>query len=233
MMLLSTHQLCLGYGAHAVAQGINLQVHAGDYLIICGENGSGKTTLMLTLLGLLPPLSGSLTFHQFRQEEIGYLPQQTEVQRDFPATVWEVALSGCLNQSGFRPFYTRAQKQRAENALALLGMTTWRRQPYRALSGGQQQRALLARALCAADRLLLLDEPAAGLDPTITKELYALIEQLNQQGMTILMVTHDLENALPYASHVLHLGQTPLFVGPREKYEQTQLYHGKNRGAVR
>lgn len=223
MNLLICKQLTLGSGGHAVARGVNLQVQSGDYLIICGENGSGKTTLVRTLLGLLPPLAGSLDFHRIRQEEIGYLPQQTPAQRDFPASVWEVALSGCLNKSGFRPFYSKAQKQRAQDALARLGMEAWRDQPYRALSGGQQQRTLLARALCAADRLLLLDEPAAGLDPQITKELYALIEGLNREGMTILMVTHDLQNALPYASQVLHLGETPLFYGSRTDYEKTGL----------
>lgn len=222
--LMTCEDLNLGYEGRSVLTGVNAQVHAGDYLCIVGENGSGKTTLMKAILGLISPIAGSLRLAGGpRGEEIGYLPQQTPVQRDFPASVREVVLSGCLGRLGRRPFYTRQQKNRAQEALKRLSIQDLARASYRTLSGGQQQRVLLARALCAARTMLLLDEPAAGLDPHITEELYKLIHSLNRDGMTIIMISHDLQSATRFASHILHLGGKPLFFGATGDYLRTDL----------
>ena len=222
--LLGCENLSLGYEGRSVLSGLSFHVHAGDYLCIVGENGSGKTTLMKAILGLLPPLSGQISLSGgLRREEIGYLPQQTPAQRDFPASVREVVLSGCLNRLGRRPFYTRQQKQQAAEAMERLGIQGLAATSYRSLSGGQQQRVLLARALCAAHRMLLLDEPAAGLDPGITEELYQLIHDLNREGMSILMISHDMQSALRYASHILHLAGKPLFFGRAADYRASDL----------
>ncbi len=212
--------LSLGYHT-ALTRGLCFTVHAGDYLCILGENGAGKSTLMKTILGLLAPLEGSVTFGDgVRANEIGYLPQQTQTQRDFPATVWEVALSGCQGRCGLRPFYTRAEKELARQSLTRMDMAHLSGRCYRELSGGQQQRVLLARALCAARKMLLLDEPVTGLDPTASRELYQVIARLNKEdGMTILMISHDTSAALRYASHILYLGEQ-VFFGTREEFIQ-------------
>ncbi|MCR4935443.1 MAG: metal ABC transporter ATP-binding protein [Oscillospiraceae bacterium] len=223
MALITCDKLSLGYEGRELLRDLSFTVNAGDYLCIVGENGSGKTTLMKTILGLRQPMSGSIQFGDgLRQTEIGYLPQQTEVQRDFPASVWEIVLSGCMNSLGLRPFYGRAQKARAEEALRKLGIAALRRRCYRELSGGQQQRVLLARALCATGKLLLLDEPVSGLDPRVTAELYRLIRDLNREGITILMISHDLQAAAEDASHILHMGRE-LFFGTKADYLRSSV----------
>lgn len=204
-----------------MAEGLTFAVNPGDYLCIVGENGSGKTTLMKTILGLLAPLSGTMTMGDSVRHHIGYLPQQSAVQRDFPASVREVVLSGCLSK-GSGLFYSRQQKAMAEKNMERLGVTKISNHCYRELSGGQQQRVLLARALCAADQMLLLDEPAAGLDPQITQEMYQLIDDLNKSGLSIIMITHDVEAALKNASHILHVSRTPLYFGETSGYAQKQ-----------
>ena len=221
MIQINCQGLALGYHS-ALMRDLNFTVHAGDYLCILGENGAGKSTLMKTILGLLAPLEGSVTFGDgVRANEIGYLPQQTQTQRDFPATVWEVALSGCQGRCGLRPFYTRAEKELARQSLTRMDMAHLSGRCYRELSGGQQQRVLLARALCAARKMLLLDEPVTGLDPTASRELYQVIARLNKEdGMTILMISHDTSAALRYASHILYLGEQ-VFFGTREEFIQT------------
>lgn len=220
MIQINCQGLALGYHS-ALMRDLNFTVHAGDYLCILGENGAGKSTLMKTILGLLAPLEGSVTFGDgVRANEIGYLPQQTQTQRDFPATVWEVALSGCQGRCGLRPFYTRAEKELARQSLARMDMAHLSGRCYRELSGGQQQRVLLARALCAARKMLLLDEPVTGLDLTASRELYQVIARLNKEdGMTILMISHDTSAALRYASHILYLGEQ-VFFGTREEFIQ-------------
>mgnify|MGYP003290432994 CR=1 FL=1 len=224
MALITCKNLCVGYDKNVVASGLSFAVDRGDYLCIVGENGAGKSTLMKTLLGLQKPISGQIEFGDgLVQTEIGYLPQQTPVQKDFPASVWEVVLSGCLNRCGLRSFYNRAEKQTAEENMKRLGLEQMKNRCYRELSGGQQQRVLLARALCATQRLLILDEPVAGLDPKVTEELYALIESLNQSGITVIMVTHDMTAAIRYASHILHVSHQPLFYGSKAAYLQTQI----------
>lgn len=217
--------LTLGYEGRAVVRDLNFRVEAGDCLCIVGENGSGKSTLMKTLLGLQPPLAGRIRFGEgLSRRDIGYLPQQTELQRDFPALVGEIVQSGFQGRCGLRPFYTRAEKAEARQMLQKVGAADLAGRCYRELSGGQQQRVLLARALCAARKALLLDEPVTGLDPQAAEGLYALIRDLHAQGITILMITHDLGPAMSLATRVLHLGNT-VFSGSREAYEHAFPAH--------
>ena len=225
MELLKLTDVSVGYEGKAVASHLSFTLHEGDYLCIVGENGAGKSTLMKTLLNLRAPIEGSIVFSDaIARNEIGYLPQQTQVQRDFPATVWEVVLSGCLNRSGLRPFYTKVQKQTAEDWIARLDITDLKKRSYRALSGGQQQRVLLARALCATKKLIVLDEPVAGLDPIVTADLYALIQRINREnGITVIMVSHDIGAALQYATHILQVSGDSNFFGTVEEYRQSEL----------
>ena len=224
MALLTCSELALGYDGHPVLSGVSFTVQAGNYLCIVGENGSGKTTLMKTILGLQKPLRGTITFGDgLRQNEIGYLPQQTAVQKDFPATVQEIVLSGCQAHTGGRPFYSREEKSLAESNMARMELLPLRKRCYRELSGGQQQRVLLARALCATRKLLVLDEPVAGLDPHVTAEMYDLIRKLNrEEGITVIMISHDIAAAVREASHILHAGQD-LFFGTTEEYLRSDM----------
>ncbi|NLV85919.1 MAG: ABC transporter ATP-binding protein [Clostridiales bacterium] len=225
MALVSIKDTALGYEGRAIVENLNFQVNSGDYLCIVGENGSGKTTLMKTLLGLIPPLDGKIIYgNGLKRCEIGYLPQQTEVQKDFPASVCEIVLSGCLNRCGSRPFYKSEEKAMAEKNMERLGISKLSRRCYRELSGGQQQRVLLARALCATQKLLLLDEPAAGLDPKATKDMYDTIEKLNKHdGITVIMISHDIAQAAKYASHILHIATNPLFFGAASDYPKSDI----------
>lgn len=211
--------LALGYDGKTVVSGLDFEVNEGDYLCIVGENGSGKSTLMKAILGLLPPIGGSIAFADgLKQTEIGYLPQQTVVQKDFPASVGEIVISGCLSRSGHRPFYSKEEKALAEKSMEKMGISELKRKCYRELSGGQQQRVLLSRALCATRRMLLLDEPVSGLDPKVTEEMYELIYKLHKNdGITVIMISHDIAAAEKYASHILHIGE-PIFFGTKEEY---------------
>ncbi|MDO5146624.1 MAG: metal ABC transporter ATP-binding protein [Eubacteriales bacterium] len=224
MAQITCQNLTLGYEGEVILSNLNFTVKQGDYLCIVGENGSGKTTLMKTLLGLLPPIGGTIEAGEgLRPDEIGYLPQQTHVQRDFPASVREIVLSGCQSRCGLRPFYNKKEKALAKRAMAKMKLSGMERRCYRELSGGQQQRVLLARAFCAAQKALLLDEPVSGLDPKVTMEMYRLIQKLNQEdGMTILMVSHDIDAAIRYASHILHIGKR-CFFGTKEEYIKSAL----------
>ena len=219
MTLIDCRDVTLGYDSFKVAEHLNFQVNTGDYLCIIGENGSGKSTLMKTCLGLIPPLEGKISFGDgLKSTEIGYLPQQTLIQKDFPASCREIVLSGCLNHCGRRPFYSRAEKKMAQDNMERMSVTSLADRCYSELSGGQQQRVLLARALCATGKILLLDEPVAGLDPKVTAEMYDEIAKLNREGITIIMISHDLSAALRYASHILHLGSDPVFFGSKQEY---------------
>ncbi len=219
MAQLTCQNLRVGYEGRAVSRDLTFSVSRGNYLCILGENGSGKSTLMKTILGLLPPISGKiLTGDGLEKNEIGYLPQQTRVQRDFPASVQEIVLSGCQSR---RPFYSREDKRSARENMEKMGLGPLSGRCYRTLSGGQQQRVLLARALCATRKMLLLDEPVSGLDPKVTAEMYGLIRELNlQEGITVVMISHDVSTALGDASHILHLGE-PLFFGTKADYLQS------------
>ena len=223
MALVTIQNLSLGYDSHVIVENLNFSVNAGEYLCIVGENGSGKTTLMKTLLHLQEPVGGQILIGDgLKKNEIGYLPQQTTLQKDFPASVGEIVLSGFQGRCGLRPFYNKAEKQMAEANMNRMGILPLKDRCYRELSGGQQQRVLLARALCATGKLLLLDEPVAGLDPKVTSEMYELIENLNRDGITIIMISHDIAAAIRYASHILHIG-TAVFYGSKEEYLESKV----------
>lgn len=225
MALLTCNDVSFAYEGTTVLTDVSFSVKSGDYLCIIGENGSGKSTLVKGLLHLKAPSSGTITTGDgLRHSEIGYLPQQTAAQKDFPASVYEVVLSGRQNQIHFPPFYTQEDKKDALIKMELLDLLPLKKRCYRDLSGGQQQRVLLARALCATRKLLLLDEPVTGLDPMMTEEMYQLISRINrEQNVTILMVSHDLQNVLPYATHILHLDQKQLFFGTTEEYRNSPV----------
>ena len=208
MALLKCTDLTLGYENIVLAEHLDFEVNAGEYWCITGENGTGKSTLMKTILGLRKPLAGTISYGDgLEKNKIGYLPQQTQLQKDFPASVTEVVISGFQGKTGLRPFYTKAQKAEALKNMERLGIADLAKRCYRELSGGQQQRVLLARALCATGKILLLDEPVTGLDPKVTEELYELIKKLNKEdSITIIMITHDVEAPKKYATHVLHFG---------------------------
>ena len=224
MALIKTENLTLSYENMTVIKELSFDVNVGDYLCIVGENGSGKSTLIKALLSLKKPESGSISLGDgLMQREIGYLPQQTGAQRDFPAGVGEVVISGCLNSRGIKPFYSRREKEMAAENMERLGITALKKRSYRELSGGQQQRVLLARALCATRKLLLLDEPTAGLDPMVTAELYSLINGINKSGVTVIMVTHDISAALKYASHIICLKSDSWFFGTTDEFIQSDV----------
>ena len=226
MALLTCENLSLGYEGREIIRDLSFTVSAGDYLCVVGENGAGKSTLMRTLLGLHSPMGGTIsTGDGLRPAEIGWLPQQTAFQRDFPAGVREIVLSGCLGRRGVRPFYSKEEKRLAVENMEKLGLTALAGRCYRELSGGQQQRVLLARALCATGKLLLMDEPAAGLDPLVTAELYRLIDALHREGVSIMMVSHDIHVALRCATHILHVGAKN-FYGTRDEYRRSEI--GRN-----
>jgi zinc transport system ATP-binding protein len=222
MAQITCDNISLSYENNTVLADLSFTVEAGDYLCIVGENGSGKSTLVRALLGLKSVAQGKIEYGDgLRQTEIGYLPQQSDAQKDFPASVYEVVLSGCLNSRGFRPFYAAADRKNAIKNINRLDIAELRRRSYRELSGGQQQRVLLARALCATKKLLLLDEPVAGLDPVVTGDLYQLIKCINSDGITVIMVSHDITGAVKYASHILHLANKPVFFGKTGNYIQS------------
>ena len=221
MSFITVKNLEVGYEKKTITEPINFKVDRQDYLCIVGENGAGKSTLMKTLLGLIKPVGGEIVFGDgLKANEIGYLPQQTIVQRDFPASVREIVLSGCQARAGFRPFYNKEEKKLAEENMERMGITGLADSCYRELSGGQQQRVLLARALCATRKVLLLDEPVSGLDPKVTADMYELIDGLNRDGITIIMISHDIAAAVRYATHILHIGAN-LFYGSREEYMES------------
>lgn len=217
--------LSIGYEKNQIIdENINFDINEGDYLCIVGENGAGKSTLMKTLLHLIPALSGNIAYGDgLKKNEMGYLPQQTDVQRDFPCSCYEIVLSGFEGQKGIRPFFTKIEKQIALDNMQKMGIVGFKNRCYNELSGGQQQRVLLARALCATKKILLLDEPVAGLDPKVSSEMYQLIESLNKiDKVTIIMITHDVTVALNYANKILHVGHS-IFFGTRDEYKNTEL----------
>ena len=222
-MVFECNNVTLGYENRIVANNLSFSLNEGDYLCIVGENGTGKSTLIKTLLGLIKPLDGKINVDTGKRtiKGIGYLPQQTESQKNFPASVWEVVLSGVLNSGHKSPFYSKADKKEAKKNLEKLGILDLKKRCYRELSGGQQQRVLLARALCAIDNALILDEPVTGLDPAAAKDFYEEIKKSNNEGVTIVMVTHDIKNALEYATHILHLEQENDFFGTVKEYRKS------------
>lgn len=217
----------LGYEGQPVITGLQFAVNRGDYLCVLGQNGSGKSTMMKALLGFLSPMSGKIV-KNIRKNAIGYLPQQQPSQADFPASVWEVVLSGCQGRHRFSPFYSAKDRALAEKNIALMNITHLSAHSFRELSGGQKQRVLLARTLCAAEDMILLDEPAAGLDPEVTKELYDLVERINrEEGMTVVMISHDLSYAMGSATHILHLDHRMLYFGSADAYDRAAVMEGR------
>ena len=218
--VITCQNISLGYENMTVLENVSFALEEGDYLCVVGENGAGKSTLIKCLAGLKKPTEGEMVFSFYiTRADVGYLPQQTAIQRDFPASVREVVMSGCLNHSRLIPFYTKADRQRAARHMEELGITGLADRSYRELSGGQQQRVLLARALCASNKLLILDEPVTGLDPIVTSEIYDIIKNVNKKySMTIIMVSHDVKTAVRSANKILHLKQTVQFFGSTEDY---------------
>ena len=225
-MIFECKDVTLGYENKVVAKNLNFKIDQGDYLCVVGENGTGKSTLIKTLLGLIKPLNGEViaNVQGKNHKGVGYLPQQTQAQKDFPASVWEVVLSGVLNNDHRCPFYNKKDKAEAEKNMEKLNILDLKKRCYRELSGGQQQRVLLARALCATDSVLILDEPVTGLDPAASMELYETIKDLNKkENVTMIMVSHDIKNALNYATHILHLEQEKDFFGTVEEYKKSNV----------
>ena len=216
----------LGYEGHTVSRNISFSVNAGDYVCIVGDNGSGKSTLIRVLLGLKAPICGELSLGDgLTRSDIGYLPQRTDAQKDFPASVEEVVLSGFSGKRGIRPFYSRSERRMAEGNMKQLGILELAHRPYSLLSGGQQQRVLLARALCATDKLLLLDEPVSGLDPNAAQEMYDMIYHLNRDHkITVIMVTHDLNAVLAYATKIIHMSSEAHIFESVGEYESSELF---------
>lgn len=224
MAYITCKDLTLGYEGHAIVSNLNFEVGKGDYLCIVGENGTGKSTLIKTLLHLQESISGEIVIGDgLKAYEVGYLPQQTVVQKDFPATVEEIVLSGTLAKCKWKPFYGKREKQLAEEKMKRMDIWHLRKSCYRNLSGGQQQRTLLARALCAASKVILLDEPVTGLDPKVTAEFYQVTKDLSEEGIAVIMVSHDVQ-ALDYATHILHLDRKNSFYGTKKEYRNSNKW---------
>lgn len=223
MSLIKCTDLCMGYEGKRIIENLSFTVDKGSYLCIVGENGSGKTTLMKGLLGLIEPSSGKIEYLDgLKQRYIGYLPQQNNIKKDFPSSVFEVVLSGTLNQR-IIPFYSKSQKTFAIENMKLVGIDHLKKKSFQQLSGGQQQRVLLARALCATSKLLILDEPITGLDPIASQDFYQLVTQLNKSGITIIMVSHDITESLKHASHILHLTEDSFYFGTTHQYIHSDI----------
>ena len=235
MSLISLKNVYLSYDNTSVVENLNFTVEKGDYLCIVGENGSGKSTLIKSVLGLKTVASGHLHFGDgLKSNEIGYMPQQTTTQKDFPASVYEVVLSGCITGKKGRIFFGRNLRKLAEDNMKKLDIYDIRKKCFRELSGGQQQRVLLARALCATKKMLLLDEPVTGLDPLVTAEFYELIRKINSEyGITVVMVSHDLLSGIRFASHILHLKKTDSFFGTTDEYLRSDIYREFSGGKLR
>ena len=226
MTLIECKNLTIGYDSKIVLSDLNFSIENGSNLYILGENGAGKSTLIKCLLKLKKPLSGNVLYcPELKQTEIGYLPQQNDIQRDFPAGVQEIVLSGCLNKSGLKPFYSAKQKKKAKHTMEILNIDNLKNKSYQELSGGQQQRVLLARALCASSKALLLDEPTTALDPLATVEFNRITEKLNKEyRITVITVSHDVENAIKNATQILHLKKDGYFYGTTEEYVNSEEY---------
>lgn len=222
MAQLRCENISVGYEDGIVVSDVSFELNRGDYVCIVGENGAGKSSLLKGILGLARIQGGKLEYGDgMSRADVGYLPQQKDYQKNFPATVKEVVMSGFLNKMGLRPYYNRAEKAKAMEILSDFGMADYVRASFGSLSGGQKQRVLLARAMCATDKLLLLDEPTTGLDPVATEELYELLKRLNREKKTtILMVSHDLNKAVSDAGLILHVNKRSGcgYFGPADKY---------------
>lgn len=227
MALINVNNIYLSYEKINVLSNLSFSVYDNDYLCIIGDNGTGKTTLMRSLLGLKRVSEGEITFNNINKNQIGYLAQQSDLQKDFPATVKEIVLSGCINRNGIYPFYTTKDKKNAIDAMNTLGILDLKEKCYRELSGGQQQRVLLARAICSSKKLIFLDEPTTGLDPAMTTEFFSLIKKMNEDlSISVVMVTHDTYCASKYSKHILYLHDNSYFYGETKDFFNTE--EGRN-----
>ena len=212
--------LAVGYSGKPLCNEFDLEINNGDYICIIGENGAGKSTLIKTLVGLIPAISGKVLLRgDIDKSDIGYLPQQREMQKDFPASVWEVVLSGCLDRLGFKPFYGHKERKLAADAIRELDLEDIKNESFRELSGGQRQRVLLARAIAGSKKVLVLDEPITGLDPVAAAHLYQLLNRLNQKGTTIITISHDISKALSAANKLLIMNDKPHLASEAERKE--------------
>ncbi|MBE6739227.1 MAG: metal ABC transporter ATP-binding protein [Ruminococcaceae bacterium] len=226
MFIINCENLSIGYKDKVILKNLNFSIGENDYLYIIGENGSGKSTLIKSLLKLLKPISGKIDYCAgLKSKEIGYLPQQSSIQRDFPASVEEIVLSGSINRLGLKPFYTPKNKKKARHNMELMKIEDIKNESYQNLSGGQQQRVLLARALTSGSKALLLDEPVTGLDPIAASDMYSLIETINKEyRIAVIMVSHDMNAALKYATHILHLANDEVFFGTVDQYRNSEIH---------
>lgn len=224
MSAVSVSDVTLSYDNLTVAEHVSFDVEFGDYVCIVGENGTGKSTLLKTIVGIHQPKSGHILFDcDIRNGDIGYLPQQTVVRDDFPASVGEIVLSGCLVLLGKRPFFGAEERRIADKNMDLLGISDLKKTSFRELSGGQRQRVLLAKALCCARKILVLDEPVTGLDPLVTADMYSILRLINGEGVTIIMVSHEIGEAVKQASKILHLKHGVEFYGKTEDYLKSSV----------
>lgn len=209
MSQIQCKNMSIGYTNKVVLRNINFEINQGEYVFILGDNGVGKTTLLKTLLGLIPPLKGDIIYDSsIKKTSIGYIPQKSKIQQEFPASVYEIVLSGCINKLKWKPFYTKKEKEKVADAMKLLNISHLAKRPYRELSGGQQQRVLLARAFCATDKILILDEPFVGLDNYSTKQLQKSLTKINKElGVTIVIVSHYIEDSLKHSNKLIVLSE--------------------------
>jgi len=223
------NNVTVAYEKEKVIDNVSFEIEQGDYVSIVGENGSGKSSIVKAILGLVSLKSGKVLFGEdCKRSHIGYISQQNPNYKSFPASVYEVVLSGCLSSKGIMPFYSKKLKDTAKEYMELLGVDEFANKNFKDLSGGQKQRVMLARALCATDKILFLDEPVTGLDPVAILEFYEIINNLNKtKGITIIMITHDTQNALNYSNKILHLyrDSSKYFFGTKEDYMKHEGYH--------
>ena len=203
MSIIKIENMSFGYtNSYETLSNINMEINEGEFVTIIGENGSGKSSLIKCILGLNKVQKGKITV----KNRIGYLPQMTEIQNNFPATIEEIVLSGTIPQNIKKIFYTKEDKKKAEETMKKLNLYDMRKKCFYELSGGQRQRVLIARALCSTDQVLLLDEPVNGLDPKIVTGIYEMLYNLNKnQGLTIIMVSHDIDRSIQYSTRVIEI----------------------------
>ena len=226
MSLIEINNVTLGYDNHIVLKNLNLKIEEGDFICVVGPNGSGKSTLIKGILGLIKPLKGKIKYNDLKQNFIGYMPQETKVDAFFPASVWEIVLSGTLNSIGLKPFYSKEAKEKALNSLKFLGVESLKNKSFADLSGGQRQKVLLARCLSAASKLLILDEPSNNLDSKSKENFYQMISDLNKKGITIIMITHDLDHGNLIGNKILSLREDDIYFGTTEEFIR-RIHHDR------
>lgn len=222
-MLFELKNLSCGYNKDLIIKNLNMKMEDGDFICVVGPNGAGKTTLIKTILGLIKPLKGEVIYHDLKPSFIGYMPQESKIDSRFPASNMEVVLSGTLNK--VKHFYSKEDRERALNNFKLLGISKLKDKSFKDLSGGERQKVLLARSLSATSKLLILDEPSNNLDSKSKKELYKLIEDLNQKGLSIMMITHDLDHGNLIGNKILSLREDDTFFGSVESF--VRRIHGE------